>query len=240
MNPCFVIPAYDCAGRLGGVLSELGAALGPLAKSRIIVVDDGSRDAGIDVARAFGARVLSHASNRGKGAALLSGLALADREGFDTAVTVDADGQHPGTSAMHVLESSAPSGALVLGVRDLREAGAPPAHRFSNGISNFFLSRFVGRALHDTQCGLRRYPIPETLAAGAHASGYDFEAEILLLLAALGVPIVEMPIDVRYPEDRISHFDKVRDPARIIRTVLRTMAHLHLGQGRQALRAGAS
>jgi hypothetical protein len=142
------------------------------------------------------------------------------------ALSVDADGQHPGASARAVLEAAPDNpDALVLGVRDLARAGAPGPNRLSNAISNFFLSLFAGRPLGDTQCGLRRYPVRRTLELAPRAAGFAFEAEVILLAAAAGVPIVEVPVPVHYPpqEERVSHFDPLRDPARIIAVVLRTV-----------------
>jgi hypothetical protein len=95
-------------------------------------------------------------------------------------------------------------------------------------VSNYFLSRFSGRALLDTQCGLRRYPVRETLALRARAPGYAFEAEVLLRALAAGLPLVEVPVDVVYPPEgeRRSHFRNVRDPVRIVATVVRTLVEL--------------
>jgi hypothetical protein len=137
---------------------------------------------------------------------------------------VDADGQHLPEEAARIARDPAPREALVLAVRDLARDGAPPANRFSNAFSNAFLSWFGGRPLHDTQCGLRRYPLPETLELGARADGYAYEAEVLLRAARLGKPIVEVPVHVFYPpeEQRVSHFHVVRDPARIVASVLAT------------------
>src|SRR5262249_54515866 len=84
---------------------------------------------------------------------------------------------------------------------------------------------FTWRLLADTQCGLRRYPIARTLDLGALDDGYAFEPEIILRAVAAGVPIVEAPIRVIYPEERlrVTHFDSVRDPARIVSRVVQTL-----------------
>jgi glycosyltransferase involved in cell wall biosynthesis len=214
-----IVPAYEAAATVGGVVASLRALALP-----ILVVDDGSTDQTAAAAERAGAKVIRHETNRGKGAALLTGMRAARDLGATTALTVDADGQHPAESARAVLEAAPDPRALVLGVRDLRSAGAPRKNRFSNGISNFFLSRFTGTRLLDTQCGLRRYPISETLALGAGAPGYAFEAEVLLRAVRAGLPLVQAPIEVLYPPERTTHFDSVRDPARIIVTVLRTLA----------------
>lgn len=224
MRPCAIIPAYQAARTVGEVARET-RALWP-EPDAVIVVDDGSDDDTAALARSTGAIVLSHPNNRGKGAALRTGMTYARAKGFDVAVTLDADAQHPPAEARRLLDVDPDPEALVLGIRDLVRAGAPRPNQISNGISNFFLSRFCGRPLADTQCGLRRYPLDKTLELGARDEGYAFEAEIILRAVSAGVRIVEAPIDVYYPpaHERVTHFDSVRDPARIIVRVVSTLA----------------
>lgn len=224
---CALVPAFDAAETIGSVLDDLHASL----DVPIIVVDDGSTDATAETARIHGANVVRHEHNLGKGAAIRSGLIESARRGFRVAVTADADGQHPGRSARAVLDGSDDPRALVLGLRDLVHDGAPSWNRLGNGVSNLFLSVFAGRALHDTQCGLRRYPVAETLALGARARGYAYEAEVVLRAIAAGLPIVEVPVVVVYPPDKLrrTHFRSVRDPAWIVATVVRTVLELHFG-----------
>jgi glycosyltransferase involved in cell wall biosynthesis len=226
------VPAYEAAASIVAVLHELHAAIPEVTRraGALIVVDDGSKDATGELATGAGAHVVAHGKNRGKGAALATGLATARALGHRVAVTVDADGQHPGASARDVLFAASDPRALVLGIRDLVRDGAPRANQMSNGISNFFLSRFSGRALEDTQCGLRRYPIDASLALAAKAEGYAFEAEIILRALAADVPLVQIPVAVRYPPEgeRVTHFDSVKDPMRIVAVVVRTLRDIHL------------
>jgi glycosyltransferase involved in cell wall biosynthesis len=224
---CIVVPALDAAKSLASVVVGLRDAIPELAGA-ILVVDDGSGDDTAKVARSLDCVVVSHGTNRGKGAALKTGLATALAHGWHVALTVDADGQHPPEEARRVLLSCDDAEALVLGIRDLDRDGAPRKNQFSNGISNHFLSRFARRPLRDTQCGLRRYPIARTLALGTRGEGYDFEAEVLLRSVWAGVPVVEQPIRVLYPHDRVTHFHAVRDPWRIIRTVVGALGEQRL------------
>ena len=242
MRAVVLVPAYQVAPVVGEVVSAL-CTLWPEPEA-VWVLDDGSSDGTGEVAAAAGARVLRHGQNRGKGAALRTGLEAAREAGFEVAVAVDGDGQHPASEALRMHQSCSDASALVLGVRDLAGAGAPRANQLSNRFSNWVLSGFTGRRFADTQCGLRRYPVAATLALGGREDGYGYEAEVLIRATTTEMPIVEVPIRVVYPPDgeRITHFDSVRDPARIVRRVLGTMAATRgprlLERGRRWLASG--
>lgn len=227
MRVVFVVPAYQAertVEQVVGSLLEVARSLPERAEPSVLVVDDGSTDSTAARARAAGGAVSRHAVNRGKGAALLTGFRAAHALGGDVAVTVDADGQHPPEEALKLALDAAPAEALVLSVRDLVRDGAPRASRFSNGFSNAWVSLFARRRLRDTQCGLRRYPLATTLALGLRSTGYELETEVIIKAVRRGVPIHQVPVRVIYPDpsERISHFDSVRDPARIVFRLLHT------------------
>lgn len=214
---CGVVPALDAARTIDGVVRGARDVL-PV----VVVIDDGSVDDTAARAEAAGAVVVRHPTNRGKGAALRSGLSWARAHGYEAALTLDADAQHPPAEIPKLLEPSDP-GALVLGVRDLARAGAPRPNQLSNGFSNWFLSTVTRAELRDTQCGMRRYPVRATLGLGVVDDRFGFETEVLLRALRARVPIVQVDIDVSYPKDRTTHFDSRRDPWRIVGRVLRTL-----------------
>jgi glycosyltransferase involved in cell wall biosynthesis len=217
----YLIPAYQASSKLEPVLDDL-LAHDP-AGTRL-VVDDGSSDGTSELARACGVEVIRHEINRGKGVALRTGFQALLERGFDCAITVDADGQHRAADAVMLARHPAPPEALLLGVRDLARDGAPKPSQFSNRFSNLWVSWFSGINLSDTQCGLRRYPLRDTLALNSDARGYGFECEMLVRAARRGMQIVEVPVRVIYPptEERLSHFHSVRDPARIVARLVHT------------------
>jgi glycosyltransferase involved in cell wall biosynthesis len=221
-----IIPAFDAENTIERVVRETVERFRGLGT--VYVVDDGSRDKTQTLAENAGAVCLSHPHNRGKGAALRTGFLRAWEDGHDACVTLDADGQHPPAEALRLAQSELGRDSLVLGIRDLRGAGAPRPNQISNQISNSFLSLFSRRLLRDTQCGLRRYPLPAVLELGGQDMGYAFEAEVILLAVAARIPINELPIEVLYPHDRTTHFDSVKDPMRVIRRVLSTLRKTHM------------
>lgn len=228
MRAAVIVPAFQVAPVVGEVVLGL-RRIWP-EPDGVFVIDDGSSDGTGEVARKAGAQLLAHDVNRGKGAALKTGWARARAEGYDVAVTVDGDGQHPPDEALRLHLRCDDPEALVLGIRDLVAAGAPRPNQLSNGFSNLVLSAFTGLGLHDTQCGLRRYPLQSTLGLGLQESGYGLEAEVLIRAAYRRMRIVELPVRVLYPSERISHFHSARDPARIVARVLRTMVDVRRGR----------
>src|SRR5512145_299072 len=91
-GPSVVIPAYQAAATLRRVVEATRRAV---PGARVYVVDDGSTDGTADAGREAGVTLLAHPVNRGKGAALATGIARALADGADVVVTLDADEQHP-------------------------------------------------------------------------------------------------------------------------------------------------
>ena len=225
MRPALIVPALDAMETVGGVVRALAREAGEGVP--IFVVDDGSRDDTSRVAESAGATVLRHAQNLGKGAAILTGLRAARAHGCTVAITVDADGQHPATEIRRLLDATLDEDALVLGVRDLARAGAPPANILGNRASNFFVSLFTLRRFRDTQCGLRRYPVEKTLALRTRDQRFGFEAEIIFAAKRAGIGIVETPVSVLYPprNRHRTHYRAFRDTVHIVHRITVTVFH---------------
>jgi len=223
MRASVIVPAYQAETSIGAVVHGLVEHWPE--PGAVIVVDDGSTDETGARAEEAGALVLKHQVNLGKGTALRTGLRHAENNNYDVAISVDADGQHPPSEAWRLHQACNDANAIVIGVRDLAAAGAPENSQWSNAFSDRVLSLFTGRQLDDTQCGLRRYPVKQTLALNARAKGYAYEAEVLIRAVAANMRIEHHAVTVIYPpeEDRISHFHNVRDPTRIVVCVVSTV-----------------
>jgi glycosyltransferase involved in cell wall biosynthesis len=213
-----LIPALDCGSSIGAVVAGVRRSV-----PRVLVVDDGSSDRTADAAKAAGADVLRHPANRGKGAALRTGFAALAQAGVTHALTLDGDGQHLAEDVPRLAAASAEApGAIVLGVRQ----HAPGSHSEIRAFGNRFANRWVeiacGRALDDTQSGLRVYPLAATLGLACRSERFAFETEVLVRAVRAGIEVVSVPVSVYDPPpgERTSHFRGVADTTRIVFTVI--------------------
>ena len=109
-----VVVARDEEPALGRVLAGLPREACGMPVD-VLLVDDGSRDSTPAIGREHGARVVSHQSSQGLGAALRTGLELARDEGYAAAVYLDGDGEYDPADFATVLE---PGGARTGRLRD--------------------------------------------------------------------------------------------------------------------------
>ena len=214
MRVAALIPAYQAAAHLGEVLLGL-AALEPAPE--VLVVDDGSRDATAEVARQFGARVISFAANRGKGHALLAGFAAL--RAHDGVVTLDADGQHPPHCFPAFLRAAESGADLVLGTR-ARTADMPAIRRLANHFASDWATWLAGQQISDSQCGYRLYGRAVLERTPVTPGRYELETEIAVRAARLGFRLSEVEIPTVYGQEK-SQIRTLRDVPRIAGTLLR-------------------
>jgi glycosyltransferase involved in cell wall biosynthesis len=213
-----VIPAYNAAATLGAVVRGAREQGLPV----VVVVDDGSTDATRAEARRAGARVLAHAGNRGKGAALATAFAALRGEDLAAVITLDADGQHDPRDIPRLRDAFRRTGAgVVIGSRAGAFSTMPPARRLGNRFSCRALALFAGLRLPDSQSGYRLYSTDFLHSLQLRGQAYDAEIEILLLAAAGGVKVESVPVGVPVPDGRSrSHFRPFRDTFRICARVV--------------------
>ena len=149
------IPAFNEEEALPGVLDEIHATL---PDADVLVANDGSTDRTSRVARRDGTMVLNLALNLGVGGAMRAGYRFAEREGYDLAVQVDADGQHdPADVPRVVAELAAQDADLVIGARFAGRGtyAVRGPRRWAMGVLSVVLSRIARTRLSDTTSGLR-------------------------------------------------------------------------------------
>jgi glycosyltransferase involved in cell wall biosynthesis len=212
-----VIPAYQAAATVGRVVAGVRRAV---PGAPVYVVDDGSRDGTGEGGHTAGATVLRHDANRGKGAALASGIARALADGAGVIVTLDADGQHPADLIPALLAPLRAGGAdVVLGART-RSGGMPLGRRFNNWLSAALASRVGRQAVPDAQTGFRAFTARLAVAVRPVERSYDFEAAFLLGALAAGFRVGSVAIPTIY-DGAPSHFRAWADTWRMARVFAR-------------------
>ncbi|MFF2622820.1 glycosyltransferase family 2 protein [Oerskovia jenensis] len=218
-----LIPAYEPDGalvRLVGALRATGEVRG------IVVVDDGSGSGSrpvLDDVAHLGAVVVGFPANRGKGAALLRGLAeVARRWPGEDVVCADADGQHAAVDVLRVGERVRAGGAaVVLGSRAF-SGDVPLRSRAGNSVTRWLFRAATGLRVQDTQTGLRGYPASMIgWLLDVRGERYEYELNVLLAAAREGHAVVEVGIETIYLDDNASsHFRPLADSARIYAPLL--------------------
>ena len=154
-----IVPAHDEEESLPATLDELRRTAPALD---VLVVDDGSRDATVQVAHERGVAVVCHAVNLGVGGALQTGFRWALRHGYDVGVQLDADGQHDPVHLPALLEPVLKGACDVsIGSRYVARTGyrAPPARRLGMLLFSTVVRLAVGQRITDTTSGYRAYEI---------------------------------------------------------------------------------
>ncbi|RXK85306.1 glycosyltransferase family 2 protein [Filimonas effusa] len=199
-----IVPCYNEATSLPSLLGSLKQLRIPGYQLSIAVINDASADATASVAKAAGVTVLDLPVNLGIGGAMQTGFRYAQQQGFDFALQVDGDGQHPPSEIPKLLARQEETNAnLVIGSRFLLHEGFQSSFMRRLGIQYFhWLNRiFTGNAIYDATSGFRlldkkaidkaamvypdEYPEPESLVLFAR-SGFKIAETAVVMQARTG------------------------------------------------------
>ncbi len=218
MATSVLIAALDEAEAIGTVV---GACRAQPGVDEVVVVDDGSTDPTLRVAREAGARVFRNARNRGKGASLRR--AAIEARG-DVLITLDGDGQDDPRDIPPLLDAIERGADLVIGSRfegRLLPGAITPVNRLGNRALTATLNRLYGVRLSDTQAGFRaiRRSLWERLPL--QADRYEVETEVLVRALLAGATVVEVPVTRKARAHGHSALHGLRDGGRILACMLR-------------------
>jgi glycosyltransferase involved in cell wall biosynthesis len=219
VKPCIGIPIYDHGSSIGAVVDSLAEHALPC-----LIVDDGShaetrRELDRLEQRYAWVDVVHHAHNRGRGAALRTGYRSAAARGMTHFIQLDADGQHAAADIPRFVEAARQSpDALVLGAPIFDDS--VPFHRLhGRKLSQVIVwMETLSTAVADPLCGFRCIPLASViplLDAARTGDRMDFDPELIIRMVRAGVPVVNLPTRVCYPESGVSHFRMVEDNLRI-------------------------
>ena len=235
MSLAVLIPAYNAARTLGGVLARI-TMVGP--QDAILVVDDGSTDGTADVARRDPrVRLIRHPRNAGYGATSRTLYDEARRLGADVVVNVHADGAHFPEEIRAVIDPVLRGEAdMVIGSRTLgllRAApkmlgsqvlgaclrGPMPVGRF---VPNLALTAYqnwcYGTSFHSFHDGFRACVrrVLERVPYHDYGNWYQFDTEFLLGAHVAGIRIQEVGVGTEYLRDPASSTPPIRYGLRVV------------------------
>ena len=214
-----VIPVYNHGETVGDVVATLRGYGLP-----VILVDDGSDtftartlDAIVSMKSAFGppVKLVRLPKNRGKGAAVMTGLRSAYGYGASHVLQVDADGQHGFEVVPRFLETSAESPDAVIAGYPLYDAMVPRLRLYGSRLNLAWVwINTLSRRIAGPMCGFRLYPLAAVkgiLPTMTKARRMEFDTEIAVRMDWENVPFINLPVAVRYPLGGFSHFRVIRD-----------------------------
>ena len=199
MKIAVVLPAYNEAARIGAVLATLPVEIEG-NEVMAVVVDDGSRDATSEVAKAYArVRVIRHRTNLGKGAAAKTGCDAACKLGAEVIVLMDSDGQHKTEDISRMVAPLINSevNQMVIGAREIG-GSMPGMMRLGNQGLNWVIKMLFGVQCNDSQSGFRAFTREVYPSIRWASSSYAMETEMLILAGYAGINLVEVPIETIY------------------------------------------
>jgi len=230
-----VIPAFNEAVRIGDTLAvTIGYLENESPTSEVIVINDGSIDSTGEVIRnvatvpsAIVIRLLENFPNRGKGAAVRTGLLNATSP---IGVFFDADLSTPIDELPKIIEPIARGEVdIAFGSRALNRkliGNRQPWRREQGGrVFNLVVRVATGLPFWDTQCGFKAFRMAacRPIIEAAKVIGFGFDVELLLLAQRAGLRLREIP--VRWNHHEGSKIRLVHDSVRMLREVLSLRAN---------------
>ena len=194
-----IVPALNEEESLPATLKELREVVD---QHDIVVIDDGSIDATADVARRAGAVSAQLPFTLGVGGAVRVGLHYAQRNGYDRAVVIDADGQHDPAGVTALLDALDAGADMAVGSRFIEGTPEYRVGRTRRQAMRFLaliVRAITGQRYSDVTSGFRAYdrPVIELLAREYPVEYLADTVEALLIVRYAGFRVDEVPITMR-------------------------------------------
>ena len=203
-----VMPAYNAESTLAATLADMPAG----SVDEVILVDDGSKDRTVQVAREMGLTVIQHPQNRGYGGNQKTCYRHALDHGADIVVMIHPDYQYDSRVIPHAV------GFIELGIcdvvvgsrirsRDEALSGGMPKYKyFSNRILTAFENMALGQNLGDFHSGFRVYrrKVLETIPFERNSDDFVFDTQFLVQAVHFGFRLGDVPVPVRYFDEASS------------------------------------
>ncbi|HKM19761.1 MAG TPA: glycosyltransferase family 2 protein [Candidatus Dojkabacteria bacterium] len=206
MKLLIYMPALNEEKGLGGVIKDLPKKIDGIDEIKTLVVDDGSTDRTVEIARENGADVISHGTNKGVGSAFHSAVEYALDNRVDILVSIDADRQFNSKQIPEIIQPVLKNEAdMVTG--DRFHSGIPENMSKTKYWGNKQMSRLIslisGKKFRDVSCGFRAYSREALLKLNLLGS-FTYTQETIMDMVFKEMRVVEYPVDIKYFKERKS------------------------------------
>jgi len=221
INLCAIIPVYNHPDKLDYLVERLSKL-----NLAIIMIDDGSNAECCQIMKRLGeansnVRVQTHAVNRGKGAAIKTGIDMAQKAGFSHALQIDADAQHNLNDIPRFIKSMEKHPDALIAGYPLYDETIPGYRYLGRYATHIWVwINTLSMSIKDSMCGFRIYPVPQSrqlINQENPGNRMEYDIEFIVRWYWTGQPLVQIPTKVIYPEHGLSHFRLVYDNFLIFR-----------------------
>lgn len=220
------LPAFNEEESIAEVIENIPRKFEGADLVEVLVIDDGSTDNTVSVARKAGAdHIISFGKNRGLGAAVRKGLDECFRRGADVGVMIDADGEYPAWQipdlVKPILENQAD---YTMGSRFMGTIRGMKFHRrMGNYFFTFLQALLLRKWLYDGQSGMRAFS-RQVLEHAEIIHDYNYAQVLTLNLVRKGFRVLEVPIQYRVRTTGTSFISFRKYMTNVVPAVFREMS----------------
>ena len=233
------IVAYQAERHIEKVLERVPQQLWEDDRVHVLVIDDASKDASIDLARAWVSAkqkervtLLKNPVNQGYGGNQKLGYRIAIEAGFDFVILLHGDGQYAPELLPRFIDEFRQSAAdVVLGTRmaDVKSAvagGMPRYKVVGNTVLTWLQNKMTGRRLSEYHTGYRGYSTAflKAVPFETNTNAFHFDTEILLQAFHIDAKLKEFAIPTHYG-DEVCHVDGPRYALDVIKSTVQFRLH---------------
>ncbi len=215
INLCAIIPVYNHPEKLDYLTENLSKL-----NLSIIMVNDGSDTRCCQTLKQLeqenaNMKIQTHLTNQGKGAAIKTGINMAQKAGFSHALQIDADAQHDLNDIPRFIEIMKKHPDALIAGYPLYDETIPRYRYFGRYATHIWVwINTLSMSIKDSMCGFRIYPVPQSLGLinkEKLGNRMEYDIEFIVRWYWTGQPLVQIPTRVIYPEHGLSHFRLVYD-----------------------------
>ncbi len=184
MKPLVCLPVYNEEKSIARIIEQI-----KVQQLDLIVVDGHSTDRSAEIARAMNAEVVQR-DGKGKGRAVIKGLEIAEKRGYDFMLLVDCDASYPVNALSKFLAYD--TGDLIIAVRNMQDIEVK--RRAANIVMTGILNTLFGSQVKDMASGMRALRVVK-FKGRLTASRFDIEPQICSIALANKFKIEEFAIN---------------------------------------------